>query len=332
MNRNKTWSTAVVLIALVWLCSKDFRLSQPLKIYKTSAEQRATDRQQYQHTPTNLTSSLNDKIVVQIKKDNRNSSSDPPWWESTLIDAESLRLDLDFNQRNKNKNVSVNCGTSKCFYPSKSNPGYGYLIGQRTGLGFSVSKEFTLRNMEKGYQLALQLEITHGIRHCLEGPPKGLMATPELANDLNSHRQYGSFRVTLPEKVRRDRLLVQTVKECGLSFLIVKTRKLKRHLVKVKAWVEEQNWNDNRLESFHSTFTKEIDKLYSMLSENPNLYKDFQFWLDPKGQIWHLDFDRAFIGEAPTKDDIGIIHERLNKTVKFIQTEAVSLFHNATHS
>ena len=280
------------------------------------------EQQQQQQQQQSSPESIKPPISMVENPMHIHSQTDSSWWKATMETADSLFADMNL----ENINATTACGYWKCYYPSRSRPGFGYLIGQRRDLKRKHA-EFTLGHLQQGYDLADKLHTKYGIRHFLESPPVSLNCTRELADGLNLavnavknpsndfNPQY-LFRETNPSRVKRDKLLVQVVQQAPRPYIIITLGRVSRIGLfepRMERFLSEQvvgGWN-----VFWNHFQDDWNHTAVALKNEPQLYQDFQFLLDASGHIWHIDLDRVWGNEGEHPRNCTFAHEDIEKFI-----------------
>lgn len=203
-----------------------------------------------------------------------------------------IQLDDSFRPGNLEWSTRVPCGSQKCMYRLKSDPRFGYLVAsEQHSSGRSKLLEF-------GWKFAKQLEREHGIKHFLAGPPTKVKVSKELARRLRRNLYAEKYRKKLKGKTAWRRypkgsiIHVQKVRLAPKRHLLMgcvdsKVDAFQKDLPSFLSYVTYK-------EKFVKTFSEGLAETKKLLEVEPSLVKDFQLFVDTRGNIYHLDFDRCF--------------------------------------
>ena len=199
--------------------------------------------------------------------------------------AEHLLQDLAPSQR-------VPCGKEKCFYRSKSNADFGYLVA-RCSRDYSKTDRF--ERLVSGWNLAQELERTYNMKHFLKGPPEAITVSQDLSTFFNRNLWFESHEEKLRgSKAKRfpvgSHAYVQKVKVAPTPNLLLAVAPSNQ--IQFDNSVEE--FLLNATPSFARRLHKNLVQTRTLLQKEPCLIKDFQVLMDQRGELYHLDFDRCF--------------------------------------
>lgn len=296
-SRRRTGGLIAILIVAVLTFTQLLLIGSPttMKIYVVNHQNNET--QIAAMSAVNVKNHNNASIIAINNNHSHSTEKDPYWWTLMLASPESLEQDLRI--------TGLSCGFWKCYFPSLTHYGqFGYLIGQRRSLHNRHAQEFTYKNLLKAYELAIQLEKNYGMKHLMESPPIVFNCTTSLERKLNQgidilkargRRYQEPFRETLSRHLKRDRLIVQAVKQAPIPNIV---RRLGGIVKNNKLWDDKmkklfQNHVQNP-ETFWNTFLSDWNKTQKGLKAEPGLYNDFQFLWDAQGNMYHMDLDRIW--------------------------------------
>lgn len=188
------------------------------------------------------------------------------------------------------------CGKHKCFFRSLADPSRGYLVA-RPARAYR-GRPSPLEEAVRAYEYALGLEGEFGIRHLLAAPPFEAEAPDFL-------RKY--VRGGVLER-GTESTIVQPSYTAPEGSVVVKCSQLESLGREPADWnrprtlrVELQHLDDEA----RTTLLGELRRTAEVVSARPELLVDFQLMIDPTGQAYHLDFERAFVGASPRGEAAG---------------------------
>ena len=214
------------------------------------------------------------------------------------------------------------CGMRKCFFrASTKRAATGTTVQQQDAEGYLVAKQCTkdakydyLDRMMRTWEVTKRLEREDNLRHFLLEPPQKVGTPPQkdlaLLNSIartpgskdENEQYYGNE--TSPMN-----LIIQKVKEAPSPALIPRcyfTPKGRggRFFLDHNS-VDEVEFDrlvQNKTK-FMLTLQEELRSLVDVLIKEPRLYNDFQFLVDIKARVHHIDLDRIEQSgyTAPTK-------------------------------
>ena len=209
----------------------------------------------------------------------------------------SVFNDMDFEAFEK----EPLCGFSKCFFLSKSNNEFGYL----------VLHPVKFINGVKSYELAKRLEEEYQVDLGLF-PPEMVPLSRSMAAKFSeygklkhkNHNRYENVNKISVQKMRRipnDAVLVGCNKECFGHFL-----------EKIPDFIKETPGD-----SFYQNMKSSFEQTKKMYFEHPQLLHDMQFMVDRFGKVHHMDFDRVLQpGAKKTGEWIDKCYGRMDKLVR----------------
>lgn len=192
---------------------------------------------------------------------------------------DSLWNDLDLEIFNSTKY----CGYRKCFFYSKTNVDFGYIVTHPHFIDLDL----------KAYDLSRVLEKEYAIeQYYLTKPtsvPLNTVMTLAIVDNKRLNEKYHKHEKDTWELVVAK---VNTIKndavEVGcFSFGKKSTTKLEKAL---PTFIKKfPNPTD-----FVETLEKEFETTKKVFRAHPHLYQDLQVMVDKFGNVHHMDFDRAF--------------------------------------
>lgn len=206
-------------------------------------------------------------------------------------------IKFKFNPIDLDTSKQINCGWHKCFYPSKSDRHFGYLIA-RAIASSGYRRRGRLQSLESAWQLAKHLENEYGMKHFLLAPPINITVNKRLSSLLNVNLKSETnspqfrrraFRLGMPA-------FVQKVKTAPKHTLLIGCKDSKVAIFD-KA-VEKFVGHIHNKTSFVQHFTANFADARDLLHKEPCLLLDFQVLVDTRGTVYHLDFDRCFKGRS----------------------------------
>ena len=220
-----------------------------------------------------------------VNNNNDNNNNDIVISIEEEVIAEHLLQDLAPSQR-------VPCGKEKCFYRSKSNADFGYLVA-RCSRDYSKTDRF--ERLVSGWNLAQELERTYNMKHFLKGPPEAITVSQDLSTFFNRNLWFESHEEKLRgSKAKRfpvgSHAYVQKVKVAPTPNLLLAVAPSNQ--IQFDNSVEE--FLLNATPSFARRLHKNLVQTRTLLQKEPCLIKDFQVLMDQRGELYHLDFDRCF--------------------------------------
>jgi hypothetical protein len=203
----------------------------------------------------------------------------------------STRLDSLFNVKDLDITRRTSCGWEKCFFHSKSDKHVGYLLAPTTK---RTRKRF--KAIEGAYKYAEYLKREYNITHFLLAPPTRMKVTKSLESRLNHNLWDEHFGRSYAKRYQRFKsgqmVVAQTVRKAPKDMLLLGCKKSKLHAIKrnMDKFIVKVKHKD----LFAKRFKEGLNETRELLHKEPSLALDFQVWIDTSGNIYHLDFDRAF--------------------------------------
>jgi len=224
---------------------------------------------------------------------------------TTTIHQDKLRNSDAFHPDNLDSVKYVPCGQYKCFFRAKSNDSIGYLVAPSERKKDTHYEWFS--TLKSGWNLSQQLQEEYDIEHFLLEPPEKIKITKELDKRLNKHLfNEMKGRLIRGKNVKKysrgSTAFVQKVKTAPKNSIVIGCADSKMDAFKknINNFVK----NIKYTESFAQNFKQGLATAKNILEKEPCLVKDFQVFVDEKGHIFHLDFDRCFV-----PDDSGAKYE-----------------------
>lgn len=227
-----------------------------------------------------------------------NSNDPPSLLEAATIDATDFVQDPRYRFRRENLVAGGHrCGSSKCLFPLKANPRYGYVAGVREGL---------LPRMQLAHDLQRQhnLNVGFGVRdEALIPPPSCHAVSRKTGRWLNGHKTGSDDKLRFhgtPDFEQHEG--GGTVPVCVQLVAIMEEGALLLGGVPDKVmlgWERIDAWLGKVLEQGDparvlSVFQEQLHEFRELLEVEPCLWRDVQFFVRTSGEIVHLDLDRCF--------------------------------------
>lgn len=202
---------------------------------------------------------------------------------SLVGDATSVFNDFDFDSFDDFKK----CGYRKCFFLSKSNADFGYVVGHPS---------FFDKDLQ-AYELAKRLEEEDGINQPNTSPPEIVPMNAVVISEIGENRRFqntnNSLVVSKVHTIKDDAILIG----CEMHVKNGKnTEKLKLELPYIIRMNEDAA-------GFYRNFKESIETTKNILIKAPGLFNDMQIMVDKFGSVHHIDFDRAFQRNTPVPED-----------------------------
>lgn len=175
------------------------------------------------------------------------------------------------------------CGSHKCFFPSLADPSRGYLVSAPSGAHRETTGTHPLDDAVRAYEYALGLEEELGVRHLLTDPPFEAEAPPGFADGLRVDDRPGRYDGA-------ERLIVQPTATAPGGSVAVKCIELER--------LASQPVVRDMDAGARTTLLGELRRTVEVVAARPELLWDFQLMIDPRGRVYHLDFERASGGSG----------------------------------
>jgi len=195
-----------------------------------------------------------------------------------------LERSIDFS-------IPPKCGMFKCLYTAPNN-NMGFMLGQELP---NTTKTFAI--LEQGYRKADSLSL----RHFMRGPPEYFVPTERLLQKMNSKISLGAAATQSKEYMRATRpfprsgmdFFVQPVDLAPSSSLAYGCTHHKRLVAQQEMAEYVRAVRRERIPSFRTVLTAQIQKLASLIPREPWVLYDFQIIFDIRGNVWHMDVDRC---------------------------------------
>mmetsp|Transcript_9843 Transcript_9843/g.22035 ORF Transcript_9843/g.22035 Transcript_9843/m.22035 type:complete len:363 (-) Transcript_9843:1926-3014(-) len=263
------------------------------------------------------TSSLNDiggeeRMQTMITLNSLDVSANSDTKSRRLLDEQRKSNSSDFSllewngiQIDTTKRAA--CGYRKCFFHSGVNESEGYLLAR--------AESDWMGRMKRTWKDARRLKKKYNMRHFMLEPPhhsgvpprKVLKELNSLVASTQSPQKTRSFFGSTKKKqynlasnsTSKDRgIVVQKVKLAPTPSLIVRCYFFKGHR-NGRYFLDKESSSEDVFRSavhdkasFVSTFQAETKDLISLLAKEARLWYDFQFMVDSRGRIHHIDLDR----------------------------------------
>jgi len=234
---------------------------------------------------------------------NRNRNWDKFISKPTIVrpnDDDSFRLENLASQGNV-------CGKDKCFFPLKNQIDMAYIV-QQEPINGSVFHLWST-----AWQFGLKIEKKHSLRHLAITPPETIKITKSFANRLNTNlTKFYNGAEKLTRRYHEGDVVVQKVRIMPTPSLLFGCNERKNSYffnnweTKLLAFVNDKKTFRQNLEDNIRTIGKLIKSQESCLS------RDFQVFVDTRGDMYHLDLDRCFTGILTGKKN----ERKINNTIK----------------
>lgn len=226
------------------------------------------------------------------------------------VNVSAPLLDFDWSVLDTDRNAS--CGNRKCFYRSRA--------GGKTKEGYLVAKEclpdetyggYSYETDLRAWQVVHRLEEKEQMRHFLVGPPlrvthpvgdalARLNAAAEI--DPRLHREFYGRSVRTSRCLTRS-LVVQRVRAAPEPHLVPRCKFTDRGRGGTFYWHHEEGVGAfgaaaARHGRFLRTLGEELRSLIKILRREKRLWFGFQFLVDARGRVHHLDTDRIEVTGA----------------------------------
>lgn len=206
----------------------------------------------------------------------------------SITQADSFNIsDLDWTRR-------ASCGAEKCFFHSKSDNQIGYLLAPS-----SEKRSSRFQALDGAWELAERLRRVYGIQHFLLAPPTNITVTERLDFRLNRNLWSESSRKAISVSTKHAKrypkgstIVVQKVERAPKQNIILGCKDSKLNIIDstIDAFARHVKYK----ESFTLRFQQNLAEVRQLLLKEPCLIHDFQVFVDTRGRIYHLDFDRCF--------------------------------------
>jgi len=232
-------------------------------------------------------------------------------------DSTSISRPFEWTDLDTDRNAT--CGNRKCFFHRSSTVQTSTSEGEPSKEGYLVANECaTYKKDEKEYQenyfewvqyvynVARRLEREDNIRHFLLEPPQRVALPPlDVVRRLNSIAlRNGELDLTFfgndtkHNTCHSNSVVVQKVRVAPYPNLVprcyftAKSGSGGRFYWHNKASVKEFGLAAVEKHQFLRTFEMELESLIDLLKKEERLWYSFQFLVDYKGRIHHIDIDR----------------------------------------
>jgi hypothetical protein len=239
----------------------------------TASRQTPASKPTQTTTTATITNSTDPEILNRTAfaaKVARQVSSQHPWF-----------ADMDFYSTG----YATACGIHKCFYPSISNASIGYLVAR--------GKKF--QQMNHAYNLEVALSKEFGTPLLSVDPPMTVEVTDDMVDVLRQYtRQWGYPKqeqiFSTSPNTKSNVIAVQKVwKAKEPSLTVAFTRRKGGSMIQKLPWFVEHIPDPA---AFRRRFLKEQRRAVDVVTKYSHLLDDFQFIVDTKGRIYHIDLDR----------------------------------------
>lgn len=198
--------------------------------------------------------------------------------KATQLDKTSVFQDFDFGSFDNSKK----CGYRKCFFLSKSNTDFGYVVGHPSFFDVDL----------KAYELAKRLEKEDGANQPNVSPPEIVTLDAFVGPEIRENSRYqdeNSIVVSKVHAIRPDAILMgcDGKIKSKVRHTTKTTRMLKSALPRIIARSEDAL-------GFYLNFEKSIKTTKDILIKVPGLINDMQVLVDKFGNFYQIDLDRAF--------------------------------------
>ena len=240
---------------------------------------------------------LYDVIVV---KDNVVVHSLPQNQTTILTNSSSTQSSSAFQSCDAfNFTEPANCAKSKCFLQLNQPPTEGYLLYHNNGK-CCANVTTIMTRMTVAYELAKDLEDKFQIKHPLLGPPQQLDPNHQVIplcvqEQLSDTANFKSVRVMSAFRNAEFHVDISS----GTVYQRNRVIPTPHFLIKVVKLFDPIDFIYDHVHNgteFLQNFEPDVKRVFDVLKYEPRLFSDFQAVLVGSGEIYHLDFDRNFVG------------------------------------